>query len=162
MSLYHPQHSHYVFIECLLATLMNSYIIVLIKLLLTFSFLYLLLSLSFLSIFFFLFFAPLSFLPPLFVFLLCPVSRRNGRTRSSLAHWHLSQWEEWGHEQPAGHWQHGRCLLHVGGGHGSQPHHLHLWTPFLLAIPALLYGCLFWQAWHGLLHQQSKCLDLDS
>lgn len=108
---------------------------------------------------------PTPFSPPflsLSVLLLYTLSRRDGGTGSSLAYWHLPQWKEWSYEQPAGHRQHGRGVLHVGGSHGSQPYHLHLRTPFLLAVQALLYGCLLWQAWHGLLHQQSKCFDLDA
>lgn len=145
---------HWVLVEYL-----DEYLMVLMK----FSFLCALFSFS--LIFFFLFpkTHPLLF-PPLLSSLscspFCPVSRGDGGAGSSLAHWHLPQREEWGHEQPAGHWQHGRSLLHAGGSHGPQPHHLHLRAPFLLAVPALLHGCLFWQTWHGLLHQQSKYFGL--
>lgn len=64
--------------------------------------------------------------------------------------------EERGDVQPAGCGQHGRCLLHAGGRHGSIAHHLHLRTLVLLAAALLLHGRLLRPARLRLLHQQGE------
>lgn len=72
----------------------------------------------------------------------------------------LPQREERGDEQPAGRGQHGRRLLHAGGGHGSVAHHLHRRACLLLATALLLHGLLHGQARLRLLHQQGEPVHL--
>lgn len=86
-------------------------------------------------------------------YLLC---RWDGGAGDAVAHRDLPPREERGDEQSAGHRQHGRRVLHAGGRHGAQPHHLHLGAPLLLEAALLFHGHLLWPAGAALLHQQGQ------
>lgn len=86
-------------------------------------------------------------------YLLC---RWDGGAGDAVAHRDLPPREERGDEQSAGHRQHGRRVLHAGGRHGPQPHHLHLGAPLLLEAALLFHWHLLWPARAALLHQQGQ------